>query len=103
MVYSSEASKWKAYQFNDPFAAGSFFVCNKVSQIYCRPDCDARPTTNLKLEIKFTNTNEEALLLGYKPCETCDPIHSYAIDVNLLIKCVATVNERIGVHPTIIG
>lgn len=96
MVYSSEASKWKAYQFNDPFAAGSFFVCNKVSQIYCRPDCDARPTTNLKLEIKFTNTNEEALLLGYKPCETCDPIHSYAIDVNLLIKCVATVNERIG-------
>ncbi|KAF6065177.1 Metal binding domain of Ada family protein [Candida albicans] len=96
MVYSSEASKWKAYQFNDPFAAGSFFVCNKVSQIYCRPDCDARPTTNLKSEIKFTNTNEEALSLGYKPCETCDPIHSYAIDVNLLIKCVATVNERIG-------
>ena len=96
MVYSSEASKWKAYQFNDPFAAGSFFVCNKVSQIYCRPDCDSRPTTNLKLEIKFTDTNEEALLLGYKPCETCDPIHSYAIDVNLLIKCVATVNERIG-------
>ena len=34
MVYSSEASKWKAYQFNDPFAAGSFlFVIKSVKYI----------------------------------------------------------------------
>ncbi|RCK54747.1 hypothetical protein Cantr_03749 [Candida viswanathii] len=103
MVYSSETSKWKAYQFNDPFAAGSFFVCNKISQIFCRPDCDTRPITNLKLEIKFVKTSSDALKLGYKPCEHCDPINtSMAIDVNLLIKCVSTVNDRIGFIPPLL-
>lgn len=103
MVYSSETSKWKAYQFNDPFAAGSFFVCNKINQIFCRPDCDVRPITNLKLEIKFVSNSKQALQLGYKPCEHCDPINtSMAIDVNLLIKCVSNVNTRIGFIPPLL-
>lgn len=103
MVYSSETSKWKAYQFNDPFASGSFFVCNKINQIFCRPDCDSRPITNLKLEIKFLNNSNQAISMGYKPCEHCDPINtSMAIDVNLLIKCVSTVNNRIGFIPPLL-
>ncbi|KAI3405245.2 hypothetical protein KGF56_001960 [Candida oxycetoniae] len=96
MVYRSETSKWKAYQFSDPFAAGSFFVCNKLNRYFCRPDCDARPRTNLKSEIKFVSSVNEACSLGFIPCEVCDPIHSTAIDVNLLIKCVSTVNNKIG-------
>ncbi|CAI5756754.1 unnamed protein product [Candida verbasci] len=102
MVYSTESSKWKAYQFSDPFAAGSFYVCNKINRFFCRPDCDARPTTNLKSVIKFVSKCSDALNLGYIPCGSCDPIHSTSIDVNLLIKCVATINKNIGFMPPLL-
>ncbi|KAL6452527.1 hypothetical protein SBY92_001786 [Candida maltosa Xu316] len=103
MVYANETSKWKAYQLNDPFATGSFFVCNKISQIFCRPDCDAHPTTNLKSEIKFVDTYNDAINSNFKPCESCDPINSTTcIDVNLLIKCVSTVNTKIGFIPPLL-
>ncbi|CUM66834.1 uncharacterized protein PRCAT00004518001 [Priceomyces carsonii] len=96
MVYVSEGAKWRAYQFSDPFAAGSFYVCNKVSKFCCRPDCDARPDTNLKSEIKFVDSLSDAVNLGYVPCEHCDPMSGSSIDVQLLIGCVANVNEKIG-------
>ncbi|KAI5954041.1 hypothetical protein CANMA_004880 [Candida margitis] len=102
MVYQAESAKWKAYQFSDPFAAGSFFVCNKLNRFFCRPDCDARPRTNLKSEIKFTNTANEAVQYGFIPCESCDPMHSTAIDVGLLIKCVSSVNTKIGFMPPLL-
>ncbi|KAI5964776.1 uncharacterized protein KGF55_001846 [Candida pseudojiufengensis] len=102
MVYRSEASKWKAYQFSDPFAAGSFYVCNKLNRMFCRPDCDARPRTNLKSEIKFLNQTDEAINNGFIPCESCDPMNSTIIDVNLLIKCVSTVNTKIGFMPPLL-
>ncbi|KAI5951518.1 hypothetical protein KGF54_004592 [Candida jiufengensis] len=102
MVYRSEAAKWKAYQFSDPFAAGSFYVCNKLNRMFCRPDCDARPRTNLKSEIKFLNSSDEAINNGFLPCESCDPLHSAIIDVNLLIKCVSTVNTKIGFMPPLL-
>lgn len=96
MVYSTETAKWKAYQFSDPFAAGAFVVCNKISKSFCRPDCDARPITNLKAEIKFMPLANDALKHGYEACSQCDPINMQAIDVNLLINCVTTVNKQIG-------
>ncbi|CAH2350302.1 hypothetical protein CLIB1423_01S07030 [[Candida] railenensis] len=96
MVYSTETAKWKAYQFSDPFAAGAFVVCNKISKSFCRPDCDARPITNLKAEIKFMSSANDALKHGYEACSHCDPINMQAIDVNLLINCVTTVNKQIG-------
>ncbi|KAG5417184.1 hypothetical protein I9W82_004817 [Candida metapsilosis] len=102
MVYSTEAAKWKAYQFSDPFAAGSFFVCNKLNRFFCRPDCDARPRTNLKSEIKFTTTAKEAVQYGFIPCESCDPMNSTAIDIGLLIKCVSSVNTKIGFMPPLL-
>ena len=96
MVYSSENSKWKAYEFSDPFAAGSFYVCNKVSKFFCRPDCDARPITNLKSEIKFVTNAGDAISLGYTACEVCDPTSLPSIDVDLLIQTVASINDQIG-------
>lgn len=102
MVYQTEAAKWKAYQFSDPFAAGSFFVCNKLNRYFCRPDCDVRPRTNLKSEIKFTTSAKEAVDYGFIPCESCDPMHSTAIDVGLLIKCVSSVNTKIGFMPPLL-
>ncbi|CAK9440542.1 uncharacterized protein LODBEIA_P46080 [Lodderomyces beijingensis] len=102
MVYRSETTKWKAYQFSDPFAAGSFFVCNKLNRFFCRPDCDARPRTNLKSEIKFVNSAQEATSFGFIPCESCDPMHSTAVDVGLLIKCVSTVNNKVGFMPPLL-
>lgn len=96
MVYSTESAKWKAYQFSDPFAAGSFFVCNKINKYFCRPDCDARPRTNLKAEIKFVNLPAEAVEYGYVACESCDPVSLPTVDINLLVRCVSTINKLIG-------
>ncbi|KAK6198187.1 uncharacterized protein RJT21DRAFT_116224 [Scheffersomyces amazonensis] len=102
MVYSTEAAKWKAYQFSDPFAAGSFYVCNKVDKVFCRPDCDARPITNLKSEVKFMTHPSDCMTYGYTPCEYCEPLSIPAIDVNLLVECVATINNQIGFLPPLL-
>jgi len=100
MVYSTESAKWKAYQFSDPFAAGSFLVCNKTNKLFCRPDCDARPPTGLKSEIEYAPNGTVAINLGYIPCLYCDPLSSPTVNVNLLLKCVVTVNNQIGfLHP----
>ncbi len=96
MVYSTESAKWKAYQFSDPFAAGAFYVCNKISKSFCRPDCDAKPITNLKSEIKFVDLSADALAYGYNACAHCDPLNLPVVDVNLLIRCVTTINKQIG-------
>lgn len=102
MVYSTENAKWKAYQFSDPFAAGSFYVCNKINQTICRPDCDARARTNLKSEIKFFDSARDAIDCGYTACTSCDPLSSPPIDVNFLIKCVASINKQIGFLPPLL-
>lgn len=96
MVYSSESAKWKAYQFLDPFAANSFLVCNKTYKRFCRPDCDAYPVSELKLEIEFVDECQQAMDLGYLPCEHCDPTSTPHIDVKLLIQTVNDVNALIG-------
>lgn len=99
MVYASDANKWRAYQFLDPFAAGSFLVCNKVNKTFCRPDCDAHPTTELRSLIKFVDTTQEAVALGYIPCDSCGPMSVPKIDVNLLLRTVKDCNNRIGFVP----
>lgn len=96
MMYSSEEAKWKAYQFSDPFASNSFFVCNKISKIFCRPDCDVKPKTNLKSEIKFVDHSENALEIGFRACSHCDPLSRPAINVQMLVDCVAHINKDIG-------
>jgi len=96
MPYSKEAAKWKAFQFSDPFATNAFVVCNKISKTFCRPDCDARPKTDLKSEIKFLEFSDDALQLGFVPCKYCDPMNAPGIDVKLLVQCVETINKQIG-------
>lgn len=95
-MYSKESAKWKAYQFCDPFATNAFVVANKINQIYCRPDCDSIPKTNLKNEIKFFDNANEAGKIGFMPCKHCDPNGKSLIDVELLMQCVTNINEKIG-------
>ena len=102
MVYSSENAKWKAYQFGDPFATGAFYVCNKVAKVFCRPDCDARPVTNLKLEIKFVDSPLDAIANGYVACAHCEPLSHPAVDIKFLVQCVASINELIGFLPPLL-
>ncbi|ODQ79428.1 hypothetical protein BABINDRAFT_22807, partial [Babjeviella inositovora NRRL Y-12698] len=96
MPYVKESTKWHAYQFCDPFAAGSFIVCNKITKIFCQPDCDQHPITNLKSEIKFTSTPMEARNMGYEACQYCNPDNLPSTDVELLIKVVGIINLSIG-------
>ena len=100
-MYSTETAKTRAYQFSDPFALSAFFVCNKVGKCFCRPNCDARQVTNLKSEIKFVDLVNEALALGYNPCEYCEPTRP-GFNVQLLVECVSHVNEQIKFLPPLI-
>lgn len=99
MAYSTHATRWRAYQFLDPFAAGSFVVCNKNNNTFCRPDCDAHPNTELQLEVKFLDTPAEAVKLGYTACDVCDPSSAPKIDVNVLAQAVDAINASIGFFP----
>lgn len=99
MVYSSYANKWRAYQFLDPFAAGSFVVTNQNTNTFCRPDCDSHPKVELQLEVKFVDTPAEAVKLGYSACEACDPMSAPKIDVKVLAQTVDAVNASIGFYP----
>ncbi|CAN3374870.1 hypothetical protein DIURU_002568 [Diutina rugosa] len=101
-MYFTESAQWKAYQFSDPFSSNSFCVCNKMSSVFCRPDCDARPITTLKSEVKFVPSAQEALSLGFHPCESCDPVNAPVVDVGLLIKCVASINDQLGFCPPLL-
>lgn len=102
IMYLTDSAKWKAYQFSDPFSLTSFCVCNKQTSVFCRPDCDGRPISLVKLEIKFVYTPQEALLLGFHPCELCDPVNTPGVDVSLLIKCVALINDMLGFCPPLL-
>lgn len=99
MVYSSHANKWRAYQFLDPFAAGSFVVTNQHTNTFCRPDCDIHPKVELQLDVKFVDTPAEAIQLGFSACETCNPVSAPKIDVKVLAQTVDAVNASIGFFP----
>lgn len=102
MVYHTDAAKWKAYQFLDPFAAGSFYVCNKLTKYFCRPDCDAHTITELRSEIKFVPSVATAVESGYVPCDACDPMLLPLIDVGLLVQTVRDINAVIGFVPPLL-
>lgn len=96
MAYISDNAKWEAYQFLDPFAANSFYVCNKINKRFCRPNCEAYPVIELRSEVRFVDTPAEAIDLGFMPCESCDPTSPSGIDVAVIKQTVAEVNKSIG-------
>lgn len=94
--YLSSDSKWKAYQFLDPFARGKFFVCNKSTRVFCTPDCDSRYVPDSKATVEFVTFADEALRSSYQPCEFCEPTSATLIDSQHLIECVSHVNHGIN-------
>lgn len=96
MPYSTDSAKWNAYQFLDPLAANSFFVCNKVNKRFCRPNCEAYPIIELRSEVSFTKSAAQAIEHGFLSCESCDPTSTSGIDTTLLIQTITDVNALIG-------
>ncbi|ODV93575.1 hypothetical protein PACTADRAFT_18224 [Pachysolen tannophilus NRRL Y-2460] len=107
MSYISDIAKWNAYQFNDPFAADKFIVCNKSTKVCCRPNCDMGLQTNLKSEVLFVDDVEDALKMGFKKCDHClisevngennDKV--ITVDIDVLVETVCAINSKIGFIP----
>ncbi|KAH3662099.1 hypothetical protein OGAPHI_006280 [Ogataea philodendri] len=105
-MYSSEQSKWVAFQFKDPFAADKFFVCHVGKGTCCRPNCDLGFSSFNKSDIKFVDQLSEAVANGFRPCKHCLPDREshpeglsdnfVSINLDLLVKTVEHVNESIG-------
>ncbi|AOA64219.1 Hypothetical protein PP7435_CHR3-0415 [Komagataella phaffii CBS 7435] len=109
MSYHTEASRWNAYQFNDPFAADKFFVCSRRTNTCCRPNCGLGFNhSNEKSDVSFVDTIEEAEQLGFSKCRFCiapnhgGDINTLQVDVNLLVRTVEHVNHQIGFMPPLL-
>ncbi|GME66720.1 unnamed protein product [[Candida] boidinii] len=108
MTYSTEASKWSAFQFKDPFAADQFYVCNKITKVCCRPNCDMGGSNVAKDDIFFVESIDKITDSGFAACKFCLP-EKYSmnymnildgsfveIDLDLLVNTVKFVNKSIS-------
>ncbi|GMF57450.1 unnamed protein product [[Candida] boidinii] len=108
MTYSTEASKWSAFQFKDPFAADQFYVCNKITKVCCRPNCDMGGSNVAKDDIFFVESIDKIGESGFTACKFCLP-EKYSInymnqldgsfveiDLELLVNTVKFVNKSIS-------
>ncbi|CDK29841.1 unnamed protein product [Kuraishia capsulata CBS 1993] len=101
MPYSTEATKWNAFQYNDPFSADKFVVCHIPLKTCCRPNCDMGFQTSNRSHVKFVDSVEEAEAAGFVKCGSClgskpNDSNVFSIDVDLLVKTVESVNRQIG-------
>jgi hypothetical protein len=69
-IVSADDARFAAFSRRDGRADGSFWVCVRTTQIYCRPSCPARP---LPKNVEFADSRAEAALRGYRPCKRCAP------------------------------
>lgn len=113
MYYTTEQSKWVAFQYKDPFAADKFFVCNDEVNLCCRPNCDLGFKKYKKQSIKFYLTIDEVRNKKYDFCRYCLPEYQtdpevlrgetfVSIDLNLLIFTVEDINRQIGFIPPLL-
>lgn len=64
LIYASVLAKEHTYD-------GIYYTCVRTTRIFCRPSCRAR--TPYPQNVRFVNSPEEAIELGYRPCKRCKP------------------------------
>lgn len=64
LIYASVLAKEHTYD-------GIYYTCVRTTRIFCRPSCRAR--TPYPQNVRFVNSSEEAMELGYRPCKRCKP------------------------------
>lgn len=64
LIYASVLAKEHTYD-------GIYYTCVRTTRIFCRPSCRAR--TPYPQNVRFVNSPEEAIKLGYRPCKRCKP------------------------------
>jgi AraC family transcriptional regulator of adaptative response/methylated-DNA-[protein]-cysteine methyltransferase len=70
-TYTSDASRYRAFETRDAGAEGHFIIAVKTTGIYCRPGCPARPPKRENVE--FFETIPQARAAGYRACLRCKP------------------------------
>lgn len=63
-IYASVLAKEHTYD-------GIYYTCVQTTRIFCRPSCRAR--TPYPQNVRFVNSPEEAIELGFRPCKRCKP------------------------------
>lgn len=64
LIYASVLAKEHTYD-------GIYYTCVRTTRIFCRPSCRAR--TPYPQNVRFVNSPEEAIKLGFRPCKRCKP------------------------------
>jgi methylphosphotriester-DNA--protein-cysteine methyltransferase len=71
MAFSTDEERFRALINRDPEAEGKFFYCVLSTKIFCRPTCYSRLA--LRQNIIFSDSQEEAMKNGFRPCKRCKP------------------------------
>ncbi|GMM37391.1 hypothetical protein DASC09_047160 [Saccharomycopsis crataegensis] len=97
--YSTETSKWKAYQFKDPYADGEFVVGFNEDHHFCTPSCDSKEPVQESELICFLKTSQDALDAGFVPCDQCNPMNVDPNKKHLIKICIEHINKQINFQP----
>lgn len=97
--YSSENAKWKAYQFQDPYAEGVFYVGYRASKKFCSPSCDLKDPIQDKSSIVYFNNASEAIDQDFIPCAHCNPLDVNQYKKKLVMMCIDHINQLINFNP----
>lgn len=98
--YPTDANKWDAYQFSDPFATKSFLCLNKKMNLLCRPNCDVLGRVTSKDDVVFTSKE----IIGSVPnlkdvtlCESCKPLEEFSVlNLEIIKLTMESINSSIG-------
>jgi AraC family transcriptional regulator, regulatory protein of adaptative response / methylated-DNA-[protein]-cysteine methyltransferase len=80
--------RWQQVLKRDALADGKFFYSVSTTGIVCRPSCPSR--TAKPAHIRFHDTLDEALRLGFRPCKRCHPEgmgHADAVAARIAAAC----------------
>lgn len=70
-MFDTYDQRFQALVDRDPEAEGRFYYCVLSTKIFCRPTCYSRLA--LRENIIFTDTKEQAMKNGFRPCMRCKP------------------------------
>jgi AraC family transcriptional regulator of adaptative response/methylated-DNA-[protein]-cysteine methyltransferase len=69
--FRTDDERWAVFAARDVSAEGSFVVCVKTTEIYCRPGCPAR--TPRRENVVFHQNSAAAERAGFRECKRCRP------------------------------
>lgn len=93
-MFDTYDERYQALVERDPQAEGRFYYCVLSTKIFCRPTCYSRLA--LRENIVFTDSTEQDVKDGFRPCMRCKPTvsHGWNSTREFVIKACALIYSQ---------